>query len=30
MNDNLLQGIHPDMPNSDYHSLPHIGSSGFK
>ena len=30
MNDNYLTGLIPEMTNADYHSLPHIGSSGFK
>lgn len=30
MNDNYLQGMQPRLPNSDYHQMPHIGSSGFK
>lgn len=30
MNDNYLKGMVADMPNSEYHSQVHIGSSGFK
>jgi len=27
---NHLTGVFPDMPNGEYHSHVHIGSSGFK